>query len=96
MSDHDGNPSAEKNLRGRDSLIETALEAAERAAEADDYQAMVKTQLKVLLLHLASRSSSPSSDLEDLLHEVIDELHAEVKLAMDQRAQFRLVLGGAE
>ena len=96
MSDHDSNPNTEKQPRGRGTLIETAIEAAERAAEADDHHEIVKTQLKVLLLHLAARSSSPSADLEDLLHEVIEEIHTEVKQALDQRSQFRLVLGGAE
>jgi hypothetical protein len=60
------------------------------------HQELVKTQLKVLLLHLAARSKHPSAELEGLLHEVIDELHAEVKAALDQRAQFRLVMGGGE
>ena len=61
-----------------------------------DHAALVKSHLKVLLLHLAARSDHPSEDLEELLHEVIHELHTEVKAALEQRAQLRLVVGGAE
>ncbi len=79
-----------------------ALSVEERAAaraeqlECLTHQELVKTQLKVLLLHLAARSKSPSAELESLLHEVIDELHEEVRQALEQRAQLRLVVGGAE
>jgi hypothetical protein len=52
---------------------------------------LIRTHLKALLLHLASRSPHPSLELEDILKEVIDELHQEVASALKNRAQLKLV-----
>ena len=58
-----------------------------------DHRDLVRRHLKVLLLHLAARSKNPGADLEDLLHEVIDELHTEVKNTLEARSKLRLVSG---
>ena len=57
----------------------------------DDHKEMVRRHLKVLLLHLAARSENPSEDLENLLHDVINELHQEVKDALEAKTHLRLV-----
>ncbi len=57
----------------------------------DDHKDLVRRHLKVLLLHLAARSDNPSRDLEYLLHDVIDELHKEVKDALEAKTRLRLV-----
>lgn len=56
---------------------------------SDDH--LIRIHLKALLLHLAARSSQPSVELQNILREVIDELHEEVSLALKRRAQLRLV-----
>lgn len=71
--------------------FEKHFEGAPAEAEPVDHRDLVRRHLKVLLLHLAARSKSPGSDLEDLLHEVIDELHAEVKNSLEARSKLRLV-----
>ena len=53
-------------------------------------QDLVRQQLKVLLLHLASYSESPGEDLKNLLEEVIEELYIEVKDAL-RRKHLRLI-----
>lgn len=56
---------------------------------------MVRRHLKVLLLHLAARSENPSSELESLLHDVINELHKEVKEALEAKTHLKLVVGAS-
>lgn len=62
----------------------------------DDHKEMVRRHLKVLLLHLAAKSENPSHELETLLHDVIDELHREVKEALEAKSHLRLVTGESE
>jgi len=61
-----------------------------------DYQDMVRRHLKVLLLHLAAKSDNPSVELEALLHDVINELHKEVKDALEAKTHLRLVVAPAD
>jgi hypothetical protein len=58
----------------------------------DDHHELVRRHLKVLLLHLAAKSDSPSQELEALLHDVINELHKEVKDALEAKKHLRLVV----
>lgn len=60
-----------------------------------DHKEMVRRHLKVLLLHLAARSENPSSELESLLHDVINELHKEVKEALEAKTHLKLVVGAS-
>jgi hypothetical protein len=62
----------------------------------DDHKEMVRRHLKVLLLHLAAKSDNPSQELECLLHDVINELHKEVKEALEAKTHLRLVVGHPE
>lgn len=62
----------------------------------DDHKELVRRHLKVLLLHLAAKSENPSHELEELLHDVINELHSEVKAALEAKKHLRLVLGPSE
>jgi hypothetical protein len=57
----------------------------------DDHKELVRRHLKVLLLHLAAKSECPSQELEELLHDVINELHQEVKDALEAKTHLRLV-----
>ncbi|MGK5085772.1 hypothetical protein WDW37_20985 [Bdellovibrionota bacterium FG-1] len=57
-----------------------------------NHKEMVRRHLKVLLLHLAARSEHPSRDLESLLQDVIEELHKEVKEALEAKKHLRLVV----
>ena len=59
----------------------------------DDHKELVRRHLKVLLLHLAAKSENPSQELEALLHDVINELHQEVKEALEAKTHLRLVVG---
>jgi hypothetical protein len=61
--------------------------------QKDDHKELVRRHLKVLLLHLAARSENPSFELEALLHDVINELHREVKDALEAKKHLRLVAG---
>jgi hypothetical protein len=60
--------------------------------QQDDHKDLVRRHLKVLLLHLAAKSDNPSVELEALLHDVINELHREVKDALEAKNHLRLVL----
>lgn len=62
----------------------------------DDHKELVRRHLKVLLLHLAAKSENPSQELEALLHDVINELHQEVKEALEAKTHLRLVVGQSE
>ena len=84
MDGDTGNQNFEKHFQKH-------VEDAPAESEEVDHRELVRRHLKVLLLHLAARSKSPGSDLEDLLHEVIDELHAEVKNSLEARSKLRLV-----
>ena len=97
--DHSNLPPHMISTHSAESVEMTAQEKAKAAAERLEdtgHQAIVKDQLKILLLHLAARSKQPSVELESLLHEVIDELHEEVRAALEQRAQLRLVTSGSD
>jgi hypothetical protein len=61
--------------------------------QKDDHKELVRRHLKVLLLHLAAKSENPSFELETLLHDVINELHREVKDALEAKKHLRLVTG---
>jgi hypothetical protein len=65
-------------------------------SQNDDHKDMVRRHLKVLLLHLAARSENPSTELENLLHDVINELHKEVKEALEAKTHLRLVTGAPD
>lgn len=54
-------------------------------------QDLVRNHLKVLLLHLAARSENPGLELQALLREVIEELHAEVKSSLKAKCHLRVV-----
>jgi hypothetical protein len=64
-------------------------------SQKDDHKELVRRHLKVLLLHLAARSENPSFELESLLHDVINELHQEVKDALEAKTHLRLVTGAS-
>ena len=64
--------------------------------QKDDHKELVRRHLKVLLLHLAAKSDNPSVELEALLHDVINELHQEVKDALEAKTHLRLVIGQTE
>jgi hypothetical protein len=49
--------------------------------------ALLRSHLKVLLLHLAAKSENPGYDLQVMLREVLDELHLEVKEALTKKPQ---------
>ena len=57
----------------------------------EDTRDLLRKNLKILLLDLAASSERPSVELQDILHEVINELHDEVKKALRSRAPLRLV-----
>jgi hypothetical protein len=57
----------------------------------DPAQDVVRSHLKTLLLHLAAKSENPGYELQILLREVIDELHAEVKEAIQKKPHLRLI-----
>jgi hypothetical protein len=57
----------------------------------DDTRDLLRKNLKVLLLDLASSSERPSVELQAILHEVINELHDEVKKALRTKNTLRLV-----
>lgn len=59
--------------------------------QKDDHKDLVRRHLKVLLLHLAAKSDNPSQELEALLHDVINELHTEVKEALEAKSHLRLI-----
>ena len=63
----------------------------QKTLSQDDHKDLVRRHLKVLLLHLAAKSDHPSRELEELLHDVINELHREVKDALEARSHLRLV-----
>lgn len=52
---------------------------------------LVRDHLKVLLLHLAAKSDNPGFELQLLLREVIEELHAEVKSSLKSKNHLRVV-----
>jgi hypothetical protein len=81
-------PERAPNTSGASGAEDT--DGAEGESEVD-HRDLVRRHLKVLLLHLAARSKEPGRDLEDLLHEVIDELHTEVKNTLEARSKLRLV-----
>ena len=56
---------------------------------------VVRQHLKVLLLHLAAKSDNPSGDLQELLEDVIDELHSEVESRLERRPSLKLVQPGS-
>ena len=60
-----------------------------QAADADRQQ--VKEHLKVLLFHFAKNSETPGLDLQDLLREVITELHRDVTEALKPKRHLKLV-----
>ncbi len=60
--------------------------------QKDDHKDLVRRHLKVLLLHLAAKSENPSQELEALLHDVINELHGEVKAALEAKSHLRLIV----
>jgi hypothetical protein len=64
--------------------------------QKDDHKELVRRHLKVLLLHLAAKSENPSHELEALLHDVINELHQEVKEALEAKTHLRLVTSSIE
>jgi hypothetical protein len=64
--------------------------------QKDDHKDLVRRHLKVLLLHLAAKSDNPSQELEALLHDVINELHKEVKEALEAKTHLRLVMPQTE
>jgi hypothetical protein len=64
--------------------------------KTDDHKDLVRRHLKVLLLHLAAKSDNPSVELEALLHDVINELHREVKEALEAKTHLRLVMPESE
>jgi hypothetical protein len=51
----------------------------------------VRSELKLLLYYFARESDQPGSDLQDVLREVITELHAEVKEVTQSGGGLRLV-----
>lgn len=58
----------------------------------DETYGLLRKNLKILLVYLASRSETPSADLETLLQEVIAELHSEAKQALDsKKSHLRLI-----
>ena len=59
-------------------------------------QSKIRDYLKVLLLHLAAKSESPAIDLQELLCEVIEELHDETKEALQKKSHLKLVCGAGE
>lgn len=65
-------------------------------SQQDDHKDLVRRHLKVLLLHLAAKSDNPSVELEALLHDVINELHREVKDALEAKTRLRLVMPQGE
>jgi hypothetical protein len=58
----------------------------------DDTIGLLRKNLKILLVYLASKSDTPSADLEALLQEVIAELHSEAKEALEsKKSHLRLI-----
>lgn len=56
--------------------------------------ALLRKNLKVLLVYLAKKSETPSTDLEGILQEVIHELYMESKEALEEKKKrLRLVYG---
>ncbi|MCM2323412.1 MAG: hypothetical protein NDJ90_09140 [Oligoflexia bacterium] len=60
-------------------------------SSAEFSDAKIRSFLKVLLLHLAAKSETPSQDLQHLLREVLDELKEEVGSALRPRTHLKLV-----
>ncbi len=63
--------------------------------ESDPKQ-LVREHLKVLLLHFAKNSDSPGTELQELMHELIEELYDETQAIYRQRRQLKLVSNAAE
>lgn len=57
----------------------------------DKDPATVRGKLKLLLFQLAAQSEHPSYELHHLLKEVLDELHEEVKKAIERKPKLQLV-----
>lgn len=52
---------------------------------------LIRRQLKILLLELAARSENPSTDLKELVEEVISELFDEVEEALRKKRHLKIV-----
>jgi hypothetical protein len=61
----------------------------------EDTQELLRRTLKVLLLQLAAKSPDPSGELRQMIADVINELHDDVRSAIRERSSLRLV-GGAK
>ena len=59
----------------------------------DETQQLLRRTLKVLLLQLAAKSPDPSGELRQMIAEVINELHDDVRSAIRERSPLRLVGG---
>ncbi len=59
----------------------------------DDTQQLLRRTLKALLFQLAAKSTDPSGELRQMIAEVINELHDEVRGAIRERSPLRLVAG---
>jgi hypothetical protein len=61
----------------------------------DETQQLLRRTLKVLLLQLAAKSPDPSGELRQMIAEVINELHDDVRSAIRERSasSLRLVSG---
>ena len=68
--------------------MQKAISMDETRGKAQD---LVRNHLKVLLLHLAARSENPGLELQALLREVIEELHAEVKASLRTKSHLKVV-----
>ena len=60
----------------------------------DETQQLLRRTLKVLLLQLAAKSPDPSGELRQMIAEVINELHDDVRTAIRERTQSSLRLVG--
>jgi len=52
---------------------------------------LIRAELKYLLYQFAKESDSPGQDLQEILREVIHELHDDVMQASSQQGGLRLV-----
>ncbi len=59
--------------------------------EETETRDLLRKNLKILLLDLASRSDRPSLELQAILQDVINELHDDVKRALRAKVPLKLV-----
>lgn len=57
----------------------------------ENAKSQIRRELKTLLFLLAHESDQPGKELQELLYEVIDELHAQVSQVMKEKSKLKLV-----